>query len=75
MSNLEKWKAAKAAFEATEHSYNAAHQAVLDAGSKRSNAWEALVVAARILSPDEKIQAAEFEFGPRITPAMPRGAA
>lgn len=69
MSNLEKWKAAKAAWWATECEYNIARQATLDAGAKRSTAWEALTVAARALSPDEKTQAAEYEFGPAIPPA------
>jgi hypothetical protein len=52
MSNFEKWKAAKAAFEATERVYSAAHQGAIDAGAKKSKAWEVLVAAARNLSPD-----------------------
>lgn len=63
MSNFEKWKTARAAFYATEDAYNAAHNSVIDAGEKRAAAWDALTIAARTLSPDERKQAAEFEFG------------
>lgn len=68
MSNLDAWKAAKEAFEDAEGEYCAARNIVIDAGSKRSEAWEALIRAAGALSDNERKQAAEYEFGP----AQPR---
>lgn len=46
MSNLEKWKAAKAAWWAAECEHNAARHIAIEADQKRSVAWEALVAAA-----------------------------
>lgn len=63
MSNFENWKTALTAFNDTEAEYCAAHNAVIDAGSKRSKAWDALCQAASMLSVDEKRQAAEYQFG------------
>jgi hypothetical protein len=65
MSNFEKWKAAKAAFDATEGIYNSAHNALIDAGWKRARAWDALAAAANKLTGAEKMMAADFEYGPR----------
>lgn len=62
MSNLEHWKTALAAFGDTERDYNAAHNAVIEAGKKRRDAWDALFSAASKLSPEEKKLAAEYQF-------------